>query len=739
MLTPPFPDHEPQRLKALYSLKLLDTKPEERFDRITRLTKHMFDVPIALVSLVDEHRQWFKSRQGLDACETGRDISFCGHAILGQEIFEVVDASKDSRFEDNPLVTGPPDIRFYAGVPLVNQSGYAIGTLCIIDSVARRLTHDERLALRDLADLILLEVDQAEQRQQAQDLKTAQKISQVIENAQSNFIAEKDPRSAFDKLLTDILALTKSEYGFIGEVRHDADGSPYLKTHAITNIAWDEATSAFYEANAPTGMEFSNLNSLFGAALTNQKPVIANDPYHDPRRGGLPEGHPALNAFLGIPIRVGEKLVAMIGIANRPGGYDQELVDFLSPLLVTIGQLIMAMRWQRQQAQDRQELTRLSKVVRETTNSVIITNLAGRVEWVNPGFARLTGYSFEEIKGKKPGEILQGPGSDQTAIDKIRVALSRQEGFDVELLNYAKEGRMYWVRIQCSPVYDETGNVSGFMAIESDITEMKRSQKALQQFKNTLDQTQDCVFMFDAQTLRFLYVNDGAVKQVGYSQEELLKMHAYDIKPQYSEAAFRDLIAPFLVGDQTSLTFETDHQHKCGDHVPVEIALQYMTPEDSSPYFMAIVRDISEHKAMMQALQEERDMFSSGPVFAITWAPEAHWPVQYVSENIAEILGYSASEMCSPEFRYADLIHPDDFGFVVSEVDYYIKNQVDTFEQSYRLRMKNGSYHWFYDFTKLLRDQQGRVKTIRGYMFDQSELKRVEQDLEESARQTEAI
>ena len=118
MLEPPLPPDEAMRLAALRSLNILDTPAEERFDRITRLAQRLFDVPIALVSLVDTNRQWFKSCQGLDASETPRSISFCGHAILEDGPLIIEDATKDQRFADNPLVTGPPDIRFYTGQPL---------------------------------------------------------------------------------------------------------------------------------------------------------------------------------------------------------------------------------------------------------------------------------------------------------------------------------------------------------------------------------------------------------------------------------------------------------------------------------------------------------------------------------------------------------------------------------------------------------------------------------------------
>jgi len=159
MQTPVIPKDEATRLNNLRSINILDTPSEERFDRITRLAKRLFDVPIALVSLVDENRQWFKSCFGLDVRETPRDISFCGHTILGREPFVISDATCDSRFADNPLVTGDPLIRFYAGCPLVYLDGTRLGTLCIIDRKPRYLSDDDIAALWDLAVMVEQELN----------------------------------------------------------------------------------------------------------------------------------------------------------------------------------------------------------------------------------------------------------------------------------------------------------------------------------------------------------------------------------------------------------------------------------------------------------------------------------------------------------------------------------------------------------------------------------------------------
>lgn len=154
MIKPPIPVDELLRLETLRRLKILDTDPEERFDRVTRLAKRIFGTPIALVSLLDAERQWFKSCQGLEATETSRDISFCGHAITDDRVLVVNDTHQDERFSDNPLVTCDPNIRFYAGYPLSTPNGSKVGTLCIIDREPRELTPEDIELLTELGQMV---------------------------------------------------------------------------------------------------------------------------------------------------------------------------------------------------------------------------------------------------------------------------------------------------------------------------------------------------------------------------------------------------------------------------------------------------------------------------------------------------------------------------------------------------------------------------------------------------------
>ena len=160
MATPmPIPINEAARLAALQKYAILDSEPEQAFDDLTLLASYVCETPVALISLVDEDRQWFKSRVGVSITETSRDIAFCASAIMQPDVFVVPDTLLDERFRNNPLVTSEPHIRFYAGAPLINEEGYALGTLCVIDQKPRNIRPDQKEALRALSRLVLSQLE----------------------------------------------------------------------------------------------------------------------------------------------------------------------------------------------------------------------------------------------------------------------------------------------------------------------------------------------------------------------------------------------------------------------------------------------------------------------------------------------------------------------------------------------------------------------------------------------------
>lgn len=470
MLAPGLPADEAMRLRALHELKLLDTSPEERFDRLTRLAKRMFDVPIALISLVDEHRQWFKSRQGLDACETGRDISFCGHAILGQDVLLVTDATKDPRFADNPLVTGAPHIRFYAGAPLHTVDGYRLGTLCLIDSKPRVLTRADIAALRDLADCV---------------------------ESETNRLVE------------------------------------------------------------------SHLHTLL--------------------------------------------------------------------------------------AKNREELTRLSRVASQTTNGVVITGVDGRVEWINEGFTRITGYALEEMRGRRPGRQLQGAGTDPETVRQIRSALQRGEGFEVDLLNYAKSGRPYWIRIQCSPLYDDDGRLQGFMAIESDITQHRQAVEALElseaRLRGLFELSPIGIALNDYESGAFLELNDALLQPTGYTREEFVSLSYWDLTPEeYRPEEIQQLRNMEKTGRYGP--YEKEYIRKDGSRYPV--LLTGMVIHDSGRKLIwSMIEDISERRRAERMKSE----------FVSTVSHELRTPLTSISGALRLVVGGAVGELPGQALEMVGIAH----------------------------------------------------------------------------------
>ncbi len=159
MGTPIMSPNEAARVSALQKYAILDSEPEQAFDDLTLLASYVCKTSMALISLIDEDRQWFKSRVGISATETSRDIAFCSTAIQQPDVFVVPDALQDERFRTNPLVVSEPNIRFYAGVPLINEDGYALGTLCVIDRTPRNLAPEQETALKALGRLVLMQME----------------------------------------------------------------------------------------------------------------------------------------------------------------------------------------------------------------------------------------------------------------------------------------------------------------------------------------------------------------------------------------------------------------------------------------------------------------------------------------------------------------------------------------------------------------------------------------------------
>ncbi|MEH6357110.1 MAG: EAL domain-containing protein [Marinobacter sp.] len=347
---------EKRRLAALERLAIMDTGSEERFDRLINLARRFYNTPIALFSLLDEKRQWFKSKRGLDVSETPRGVAFCDHAIRQDSVFVVPDATKDERFCNNPLVTGEPHIRFYAGMPLREPGGFKMGTLCIMDRKPRYIPEHELDVLRVLASLIEDEVERFYHASQYQKQVPVSRLNRAIQRAQNTFHTDDDQDAAFEILLSDLLVLTDSQFGFIGEVLTNSDNSLYLRVGAITDISWSPESADRSQQRKTKGLLFERLNSLIDTSMLSDDVLISDGFESDSQAGGLPPGQPQITRYMGVPIFSGDNRVGLVGLANRPQGYTNKLAIELEPLLQTVGQLIERKRMYKERQEHQKGL-----------------------------------------------------------------------------------------------------------------------------------------------------------------------------------------------------------------------------------------------------------------------------------------------------------------------------------------------------------------------------------------------
>ena len=427
------PPNETARQEALTRYAILDTPPEAGFERVTRLAARLFEVPIALVSLVDQERQWFKSCVGLDVNSTERDAAFCAHAILKDEVFIVPDATADPRFHDNPLVTGAPFIRFYAGAPLITPDGLRLGSLCVMDKVPRTFSPAQAEVLQDLAAMVM---EALEARH-----TNARLITEIAERER----AEARKMAVLDAALDAIITI-------------DHEGK-VLELNRAAEMMFG------YPAAQATGQELAEL--------------IIPPAYREAHRRGMAhflatgEG-PVLNKRLELSaVRAdGTEFPVELAITRIAASGPPVFTGHIRDISV------------RRAIEDR--LRMLESSVDHANDAIVITEAepvgepGPRIIYVNKAFTSATGYTAEEVYGKTP-RILQGPDSSLEAKAAIHEALKRWKPVRVELINYRKDGSKFWVELNIVPVANEKGWYTHWVSVQRDITARKEAEAQLEE------------------------------------------------------------------------------------------------------------------------------------------------------------------------------------------------------------------------------------------------------------------
>ncbi len=469
---------------------------------------------------------------------------------------------------------------------------------------------------------------------ESERLKQNNALLTAISRAQEHLIANAGLRQLFDSLLADFIELTQSEYGFIGDVLYQADGQPYLKTHAVTDITWDAQSRSFYQAKASKGLEFTNLKTLFGAVIPSGEAVIANDPGSDPRSGGLPEGHPKLDAFLGVPVYFGGKLMGMIGVANRAGGYEQWIVDYLQPLLKTYGQIIEITRGDTQRRQSEHELRESEQRFRQLAENIEevfwITSADGHaLVYVSPSYETIWGRSRESLY-QNPMEWLAAIHAEDVAhVGEVYETVA-SGGFDVQYRIIRPGKSQRWIHDRGFPVRNKAGEVYRIAGIAQDITQQKITEQALIEARDDLERrvtqrTQslselnhlleatfaslsDAVFVVDTKSLKIISANQAASKIFGYRNAEILGQNIERLHVSHDHyERFRHRMSSSV--DATGV-FNSEYQlkRKNGDVFATENTVTEIKDEAGQrTALVSVVRDIAERKQAEQTIKAHID------------------------------------------------------------------------------------------------------------------------------------
>ena len=381
-------------------------------------------------------------------------------------------------------------------------------------------------------------------------------LGALIRQLQSRFVRSIEPHRVFDALLPDLLRLGESEYGFIGEVWRDDAGAPYLKIFTLSNIAWDEATHAMVERERLLGLEFHNLQTLFGAALLSGEPVIANDAPNDPRSGGgLPPGHQALDTFLGVPLHFGGELVGMVGLANRRPGYDEALLAALDPLFQCMAAIIASVQLDRQRRAAEIALRTSEEHWRQSFEmagvGIAQTGPDGRLLEVNARFCEIVGRSRGELLGCDVRTLTHPDdrAADMAALEQLVSGATTRARREKRYVR--PDGSAVWAQLTVTPVRDAQQRFLHTMTIVLDVDPQRRAEMALKKRESLFAKLAERV---PGVLLQF-HVDTAGHASVPYASSGLLTM--FELDPEGDVRRDARLMIERVVKGQRKHVWET--------------------------------------------------------------------------------------------------------------------------------------------------------------------------------------
>ncbi len=549
------PPDEADRLKALAGYKILDTEAERSFDDITLLASHVCRTPIALISLVDQNRQWFKSNIGMVESETGRDIAFCAHGILEPDWFEVQDVLADERFATNPLVTGNPRIRFYAGSPLVTPEGHALGMLCVIDQVPRQLSPSEKAALKALGRQV---VAQLELRRHIAERKQSEA---ALRQSEERF------RSYFELGLMGV-AITSPAKGYV-EVN-------------------DELCRIL-------GYERDELLRKTWAELTHPDDLAADVACFNRVLAGEMDSYSRNKRFIR---KDGKFIDTTISVKCLRRG--DRSVDYFVALLQDITE--------RKHAEERlrQGEERMRAILESALDCIVTIDHRGRVVEFNPAAEKTFGYKRAATIGHFMDDLIIPPSHRERHRRGLAHYLSTGEaavlGQRMELTGMRSDHSEFPVELTITRIGShEPPMFTGFIR---DITERKQAEEALAEqglrYKTLMETSADSIYVLNERG-DLQEANAAFLRRRGYTAAEAKGLNVADWDAQWTGEQLQERLQEKLRKVDGDTMFETRHRCKNGSVFDVEVSATRVRIGGQQLFF-CVTRDITERKLAEEAL-----------------------------------------------------------------------------------------------------------------------------------------